>query len=97
MLQINYFTILAFLGLFLAKKQPKFTKKKENCQDPNFLIKFSEIWCVDASQQNKMLQINYFSILAFLGLFLPKEQPKLTKKEENWKNPNCWVTFFEIR
>jgi len=43
-----------------------------------------------------MLQINYFWILAFLGPFLAEKQPKLTKKEENWQNPNCWITFSEI-
>ena len=43
------------LGLFwpfLTKKQPKINDKK-NCQNPNRLMKFSEICYVDASQQKK--------------------------------------------
>jgi len=38
----------------------------------------------------KMLQKNFFWILAFLS-FLTKQQPKLTKNEENWQN-----IFYEI-
>ena len=85
-----------FLTKKTAKKQPKSTQNEENWPNPNRLMKFSEIWYVDASQQKKMLQINYFSMLAFLGLFLAKKQPKLIKKEENWQNPNCLITFSEI-
>ena len=51
-------------------------------------MKFSEIWYVDASQQKNMLQKNFFWILAFFGRFMIKRQPKLTKNEENWQNPN---------
>ena len=50
-------------------------------------MKFSEIWYVDASQQQKMLQKNFFWISAFFVRFLTKKQQKLTKNEENWQNP----------
>jgi len=56
------------------------TKNEENWQNPNRLIKFSEIWYVDAFQQNKMLQNNFFWISAFFGRLLTKKQPKFTKK-----------------
>ena len=36
---------------FLTKKTAKIDKNEENWQNPNRLIKFSEIWYVDASQQ----------------------------------------------
>ena len=57
--------------------------KIQNCS-----IKFSEIWYVDTSQQKKMLQKNYFSILAFFCQKKHQKQPKLTKNEENWQNLN---------
>ena len=59
-------------------------------------MKFSEIWYVDASQQQKMLQKNYVRISAFFGRFLTKKQPKLTKNEENWQNPNRLMKLSEI-
>ena len=59
-------------------------------------MKFPEIWYVDASQQNKMLQKNYFSISAFFFAFFGKKTPKLTKNEENWQNQNCLIKFSEI-
>ena len=40
-------------------------------------MNFFEIWYVDASQQNKMLQKNYFWISAFFGRFLTKKTAKL--------------------
>jgi len=64
-------------------------------QNPNRLLKFSEIW-YDASQQNKMIQKNFFWISAFFGRFLTKKQPKLIKNEENWLNPNRLMKFSEI-
>ena len=79
MLQKNFFWISAFFGRFLTKKQPKLTKNEENWQNPNRLMKFSEIWYVDASQQEKMLQKNCFSISPFFLPFLPKKITKLTK------------------
>ena len=70
---------------FLAKKQTKLNKNEENWQNPNCLIKFSEIWYVDTSQQKEMRQENYFMISAFFWYFLAKNQPKLIKNEENWQ------------
>ena len=57
---------------FFIKKQPKLTKNEENWQNAKRLMKFSEIWYVDASQQNKMLQKTIFGFLPFLAVFLPK-------------------------
>ena len=79
----------------MTKKQPKLTINEENRQNPNRSMKFSEIRYVDASQQ-KMLRKNYFWIFAFFGRFLTKKQPKLTKNEENWQNPNRLMKFSEI-
>ena len=62
------FWILAFFCRFLSKKQQKLTKNEENWQNPNRLMKFSEIWYVDASQQTKDASKNLF--LDF-GLFWP--------------------------
>ena len=56
----NLFWISAFFCRFLTKKHPKLTKNEEDWQNPNRLMKFSEIWYVDASQQNKMLQNKFF-------------------------------------
>ena len=87
-------------GLFwpyFNQKTAKIDQNEENWQNPNRLMKFSEIWYVDASQQtNKMLQKNLFWISAFFGHFLTKEQPKLTKNEENLQNPNRLMKFSEI-
>ena len=69
MLQKNFFWISAFFGRFLTKKRLKLTTNEENWQNPNRLMKFSEIWYLDASQQQKMLQKNFFWILAFFGRF----------------------------
>ena len=95
MLQIFFFWISAFFGRFLTKKQPKLSKNEKNWQNPNRLMKFSEIWYVDASQK-KMLQKNFFWISDFFGRFLTKKKPKLTKNEENWQNPNRLMKFSEI-
>ena len=43
-----------------------------------------------------MLQKNFFWILAFFGRFVIKKQPKLTKNEENWQNPNRLMKFSKI-
>ena len=96
MLQKNFFWISAFFGRFLTKKQPKLSKNEENLQNPNRLMKFSEICYVDASQQNIMLQKNFFGFWPFFAIFLTKKQPKLTKNEENWQNPNRTMKFSEI-
>ena len=48
-----FFWISAFFDRFSTKKQPKLTKNDENWQNPNRLMKFLEIWYVDAFQQKK--------------------------------------------
>ena len=86
MLQKNDFSILAFFGLFwpkTVKKRSKLTKNEENWQNPNCLLKFSEIWYVDASQQNKMLQKNFVWISAYFGRFLTKKWLKAAKYDKN--------------
>ena len=70
------------LGLFLAKKQSKLIKNEENWQNQNCLIKFSEIWYVNASQRKKIQQKNYFSILVFFGIFLPYFAKKTAKIDQ---------------
>ena len=45
-------------------------------------MKLTEIWYVDASQQKKMLQKNFFWISAFFGRLLIKKQLKLTKMKK---------------
>ena len=95
MLQKNFFWISAFFGRFLTKKQPKFAKNEENWKNPNRLMKFSEISYVDDSQQQKC----YKKLFQDFGLFWPfltKKQPKLSKNEENWQNPNRLMKFSEI-
>ena len=67
---------------FFNQKTAKIDKNKENWQNPNRLMKFSEIWYVDASQQKKMLQKKFCWIPAFFGRFLTKKQPKLTKMKK---------------
>ena len=89
------FRFQLFLAFLLAQKQQKLTKNEENWQNLNCLIKFSEIWYVDASHQKKMLQKNRFSFSAFFGLFWPKTT-KFDKNEENWQNTNCLMKFSEI-
>ena len=93
MLQKNCFSILAFFGLFFYQKTAKLTKNEENCQNPNRLIKFSEIWYVYASQQRKCYNKYFFGFWPVLAVFLTKKQPKLTKNEENWQNPNHLMKF----
>ena len=75
---------------FLAKKQPKNTKNEENWQNSNRLVKFSKLWYVDASQQKKMLQKNYFSISAFFYLFWPKNSQNWLKIKKIGKIQNVW-------
>ena len=54
----NLFLDFGLFWLFFNKKQPKLTKNEGNWQNPNRLMKFSEIWYVRASQQRKILQKN---------------------------------------
>ena len=92
----NFFWISAFFGRFLTKKQPKLKKSKENWQNPNRLMKFSKIWHVDASQQNKMLQTNFFGISNFFWPFFNQKTAKIDQNEENWQNLNRLMKFSEI-
>ena len=70
---------MAFFGRFLTKKQPKLTKNEENWQNPNRLMKFSEIWYVDAFQQTKNATNKLF--LDF-GLFWPLFKQKTSKIDQ---------------
>ena len=63
-------------------EQSKFIKNEENRPNLNRLIKFSEIWYVDAFQHKKIQQKKYFLILAFLGLFVAQKTAKIDKKNE---------------
>ena len=96
MLQENLLMILVIFGRISTKKQPQLTKNKENRQNPNRSMKFSEIWDVDALQQQKILKLLFFWISAFFGRFLTKTQPKLIKNVENWQNSNRLMKFSEI-
>ena len=69
MIQKNFFWISAFFGRSLTKKQQKFTKNEENWQNLNRLMKFSEIWYVDASQRKKLYKIIFFGFRPFLVVF----------------------------
>ena len=80
---------------FLTKKQPKLTKNEENWQNPNRLVKFSEIWC-RCFPTKKCYKKIIILMSAFFGRFLTKKQPKLTKNEENWQNLNRLIKFSEI-
>ena len=81
MLQNTFFWNSAFFGRFLTKKQPKLTKNEENWQNPNRLMKFSEICYVDASQQKKCSKKKNW-ISAFFSRFLTKKQRKHSQKKK---------------
>jgi hypothetical protein len=51
------------------QKQPKSTKKEENWQNQNRLMKFSETWFVDASQQKKFYNFFFFGFWLFFAVF----------------------------
>ena len=76
--QKNCYKIIIFrLRHFLAfcQKTAKIVKKnEENWQNPNRLIKFSEIRYVDASQQKKTI------FLGIWGLFVGQKTAKIDKK-----------------
>ena len=92
-LRKNCFSILAFWAFLWPKKQPKLNKNEENWQNPNRLMKFSEIWYVNAFKQKKIQQKKLFFDFV---IFWPKKQPKLNKNEQNWQNPNRLMKFSEI-
>ena len=83
--------------LFFGKKQPKLTKNEENWQNPNRLVKFSEIWYLDASQQQqKCYKKLFFRFQPFLAFFWAKKQSKFIKNEEKRPNSNRLIKFSEI-
>ena len=51
MLQKKFFLDSGFFWSFFNQKTAKIDKNEENWQNPNLLMKFSEIWYVDDSQQ----------------------------------------------
>ena len=63
---------------FLVKKQPKLTNNEENLQNPKCLMKFSEIWYVDDSQQKNITK-TFFDF----GLFWPFFNQKTAKLTKN--------------
>ena len=75
----NYFFLdfRLFWPFFKPKNSQK--NKLKNKQNPNRLMKFSEIWYVDASQQTKMPQKNLFWILAFFNQKTAKIDKKLRR------------------
>ena len=64
-----FFWISAFFDRFSTKKQPKLIKNEESWQNPNRLMKFSEIWYVDTSQQRKCYKKASFGFRPFLAVF----------------------------
>ena len=71
MLQFYFLRFQPFLAFF-GQKHQKLTKYEENWQNPNRLMKFSQIFYVDGSKQNKMLQKSIFRFQLFLAFFRPK-------------------------
>ena len=82
MLQKNFFWISAFFGRFLTKEQPKLTKNEENWQNPNRLMKFSEIWYVDASQQKNATKKLFLDLSLFWPFFKQKNSQKKNAKSK---------------
>ena len=58
------------------------------------MLKFSEIWYVNASQQKKIQQkkIDFGLFWPFLGI----KQLKVIKNVDNWQNPNRLIKFSEV-
>ena len=77
---IFFFLDFGLFWPFLNKKTAK--KKKKKGKNPNRLMKFFEIWFVDASQLKNVTNF-FFFILDFFGRFLTKKQSKLAKNDEN--------------
>ena len=67
---------------FFDKKTAKIDQNEETWQNPPRLMKFSELWYVEASQQTKCYKKSFFWIPAFFGCFLTKKQAKLTKMKK---------------
>ena len=69
MLQNYFFLDFGFFWLFFNQKTAKIDKNEENWQNPNRLMKFSEIWYLDASQQQKCYKKTFFGFWPFLAVF----------------------------
>ena len=81
---------------FLSERQPKLTKNEENWQNLNWFINFSEICYLDAPKQNENAKKNYFSILAFLCLFWPKNSRNWQKIKKIGKIPSVGRFFWNV-
>ena len=88
MLQNFFFWILAFFGRFLTKN----SQKKKNWQNPNRLMKFSEIWYVDASQQKNATK----KLFLDFGLFWPFFNQKTAKIDQKLRKLAKPKPFGEI-
>ena len=64
----TFFGFRPFLVVF-NQKIAKIDKNEENGQNPNRLMKFSEIWYVDAYQQKKCYQFFLLGFRPFLAVF----------------------------
>ena len=71
------------------------TKNEKKWQNPNRLMKFSEIWYVDALQQKKCYKKTFFGFRPFWS-FSNQKTAKIDKNEENCQNPNRSMKFSEI-
>ena len=68
------------VGLFWPFFNQKKAKKENNWQSPNHLMKFSEIWYVDVSQQRKCYKKTFFGFPPFLAVFNQKTAKKKIAK-----------------
>ena len=74
----KFFLDSGFFWSFFNQKKAKIDKNEENWQNQNRLMKLSEIWYLDASQQTKCY--NYFSL--DFGLFWPFFNQKTAKIDQ---------------
>ena len=73
--QSPIFDFRLFWPFFLLKRA-EIDKNEENWQNPNRLMKFSEIWYVDASKQTKNATKKLFLDFGLFWPFLTKKQCK---------------------
>ena len=78
MLQKTFFLDFGLFWPFFNQKKPKMTKNEEIRQNLNRLMKFSEIWDVDASQQKECYKKLFFDF----GLFWPFFNQKTAKYDQ---------------
>ena len=89
-------TFLAFFGSFITKKTVKIDQKRRKLAKSK---PFHEIFwnlicrCLPTKKNARKF---FFWISALFGRFLTKKQPKLTKNEKIWRNPNRSMKFSEI-